>query len=290
MVLSATSEIRIFTSARPADVGAHRCRRRVRLRRRVAGNARPVPACRRRWHDALGADEWDDAGAPAGGSGTALLIGDFDGLRFTPRGGPRWVDHGASFYAAQSWNDLDDGRRVWIAWMGNWAEHAPPAAGWRMAGPDVRPPRSDAACRRFKVRARAAPGARTRQAGSATLPTSRPSPMTPPNVARPGTPLVAAAGLDASVRVVASRCGADAFITVDRANCELLVEIPQAVAGFGPAEGLVRRVRVPPIDIALCVVLDAASIEVFAGPVTITDALGVDPASGPSPSNPTVFR
>ena len=38
------------------------------------------------------------------------------------------------FYAAQSWNDLDDGRRVWIAWMGNWAEHAPPPppdSAWR---------------------------------------------------------------------------------------------------------------------------------------------------------------
>ena len=72
-------------------------------------------------------------GAPAGGSGMAAQVGTFDGERFTPRDELRWVDHGPSFYAAQSWNDVADGRRIWIAWMGNWADPAAPDADadWR---------------------------------------------------------------------------------------------------------------------------------------------------------------
>lgn len=68
---------------------------------------------------------------PAGGSGTAAVIGDFDGTRFTPTESPHWVDHGGHFYAAQSWNDVA-GRRVWIGWMGNWADlpSAPPGRSW----------------------------------------------------------------------------------------------------------------------------------------------------------------
>ncbi|MGI9030792.1 MAG: glycoside hydrolase family 32 protein [Ilumatobacteraceae bacterium] len=62
-------------------------------------------------------------GAPAGGSGTAYIVGAFDGARFTAATAPRWVDHGRHFYAAQTWNDLDE-RLVWIAWMGNWSDGA----------------------------------------------------------------------------------------------------------------------------------------------------------------------
>ena len=34
----------------------------------------------------------------------------------------RWIDYGHDFYAVRSWRDMptSDGRRVWIAWMGNW--------------------------------------------------------------------------------------------------------------------------------------------------------------------------
>jgi sucrose-6-phosphate hydrolase SacC (GH32 family) len=82
---------------------------------------------------------------------------------------------------------------------------------------------------------------------------------------------------DRDARVVASRSGADAVIAIDRANGVLTVEIPHAVAGYGPATGLVRRAALPPIDIDLVVVVDAASIEVFAGPATVTDGLALDP-------------
>lgn len=73
------------------------------------------------------------AGAPAGGTGTCYLTGEFDGTTFVPDGeGVRWADHGPDFYAAQSWNGLPSGERVWTAWMSNWlyADRVP-SDGWR---------------------------------------------------------------------------------------------------------------------------------------------------------------
>jgi fructan beta-fructosidase len=80
----------------------------------------------RRWVLSVGALEH----APAGGSGTRYWTGDFDGATFLTDGPARWVDRGADFYAAQSWSDVVDGRRIWIAWMSNWmyAAHVPAAA------------------------------------------------------------------------------------------------------------------------------------------------------------------
>lgn len=64
--------------------------------------------------------------AVGGGSGGQYFIGDFDGKRFTldPSWGkqPVWMDYGADFYAAVSWNDIPrgDGRRIWIGWANDW--------------------------------------------------------------------------------------------------------------------------------------------------------------------------
>lgn len=66
-------------------------------------------------------------GAPAGGSGMQYFVGDFDGTAFTADpahgnalGGASWIDHGADYYAAVSFNDEPHGRRLLIAWMSNW--------------------------------------------------------------------------------------------------------------------------------------------------------------------------
>jgi sucrose-6-phosphate hydrolase SacC (GH32 family) len=76
-------------------------------------------------------------GGPAGGTGTQYFLGDFDGATFTPDDPPervRWVDHGADFYAPQSWWDAPDGRRIWLAWMSNWDYgRTTPASTWRGA-------------------------------------------------------------------------------------------------------------------------------------------------------------
>ncbi len=67
--------------------------------------------------------------------GAQVIFGDFDGRHFVPRepGAPSWqIDHGVDFYAAQSWSNAPDDRRVWVAWLSNW-EYAnqTPATLWR---------------------------------------------------------------------------------------------------------------------------------------------------------------
>lgn len=71
-------------------------------------------------------------GAPAGGSGTAYVVGQFDGRTFAPTQPASWADWGPDFYAPQSWFGDPLGRTVWIGWVYNWV-HPPPATGsqWR---------------------------------------------------------------------------------------------------------------------------------------------------------------
>lgn len=55
------------------------------------------------------------------GSAVQYFIGDFDGSVFTPCDNKeRWLDYGRDFYAAASWNNAPDGRRVAVAWANNW--------------------------------------------------------------------------------------------------------------------------------------------------------------------------
>jgi sucrose-6-phosphate hydrolase SacC (GH32 family) len=77
------------------------------------------------------------SGAPAGGSGIQYFVGSFDGQKFTsenPKQTILWADFGADFYAAQSWNDVPGGRRIWAAWMNNWTyAQKIPTSTWRGA-------------------------------------------------------------------------------------------------------------------------------------------------------------
>lgn len=73
------------------------------------------------------------------GSGTQYFVGHFDGVRFRNENDPSevlWVDHGADFYAAHSFNHIpeEDDRLVWLAWMSNWKyAAATPTCPWRGA-------------------------------------------------------------------------------------------------------------------------------------------------------------
>ena len=90
-------------------------------------------------------------GAIAGGSGTQYFLGRFDGRRFVsdaahvparpdgrsgraPRAPIGWLDFGADHYAAVSYNGAPGGRALMIGWMSNWryAGETPPAP-WRGA-------------------------------------------------------------------------------------------------------------------------------------------------------------
>ncbi len=84
----------------------------------------------RRW--VLEVDLGDDGGPR--GSSAQYFVGQFDGTTFTAEDpdSVRWVDHGADYYAAVSWNDVPDGRRIWLGWMSNWRYAGDlPTSPWR---------------------------------------------------------------------------------------------------------------------------------------------------------------
>ena len=81
-------------------------------------------------------------GGPNGGSAGQYFVGHFDGVFFmseaTLPDGPEmlssydWLDWGRDYYAAVSFNDAPDGRRIMIGWMSNWDYAADtPTAPWR---------------------------------------------------------------------------------------------------------------------------------------------------------------
>jgi fructan beta-fructosidase len=84
-------------------------------------------------------------GGPNNGSAGQYFIGDFDGTTFTSAstvteglqapdrlGDYQWLDWGRDYYAAVSFSDAPDNRRLMIAWMNNW-EYANqiPTTPWR---------------------------------------------------------------------------------------------------------------------------------------------------------------
>ena len=57
------------------------------------------------------------------GTGAQYFIGEFNGTQFINDASNEQllrVDHGNDFYAAQSWSDMPDPRRIWIAWLNHW--------------------------------------------------------------------------------------------------------------------------------------------------------------------------
>lgn len=130
----------------------------------------------RRW--VLGVNLGDNG--VAGGSGGQYFVGDFDGRRFTPVPGwpdeAQWMDYGADFYAAVSWNDLPprDGRRIWIGWASDWryAEAIPtwPSRGLMTAPREVTLKQTPAGYRLAQAPVRELAGLRgERRTFSATL-------------------------------------------------------------------------------------------------------------------------
>ena len=84
-------------------------------------------------------------GGPNNGSAGQYFVGDFDGTTFTSAttvtegpqdqdrlGDYQWLDWGRDYYAAVSFSDAPDNRRLMIAWMNNW-EYANqiPTSPWR---------------------------------------------------------------------------------------------------------------------------------------------------------------
>lgn len=75
--------------------------------------------------------------SPVGGSATRYFIGNFDGKNFEdlyPDEEALWVDSGRDFYAMQTWSNVENDRRLAIAWMSNWQyTNEVPTTDWRGA-------------------------------------------------------------------------------------------------------------------------------------------------------------
>ncbi|HJR80002.1 MAG TPA: glycoside hydrolase family 32 protein [Anaerolineales bacterium] len=67
--------------------------------------------------------------------GAQYFIGEFDGTRFINEAEADQilrVDYGSDFYAAQSWSDEPNNRRIWIGWLNNWHyANDTPTSPWR---------------------------------------------------------------------------------------------------------------------------------------------------------------
>ena len=79
---------------------------------------------------------------PDDGSSMQYFVGDFDGTNFTNDNTEDLVltlDHGRDFYAAVTWNNVPDNRRLMIGWVSNWLYGQDfPTQPWRSAQSLVR--------------------------------------------------------------------------------------------------------------------------------------------------------
>lgn len=72
--------------------------------------------------------------APNGGSGTRYFVGDFDGKIFTPKQKAVWMDYGMDFYAAVTFSNVPDEKKILLGWMSNWKYAIKvPTEKWRSA-------------------------------------------------------------------------------------------------------------------------------------------------------------
>lgn len=224
-------------------------------------------------------------GAPAGGSGMQYVVGDFDGHAFTPTQAARWVDHGADFYAAVSYADQPGDEPLVQAWMSNWRyAQQVPATDHRG---------SMTLARTLRLRRHGgelvlvqSPVVRAGEEAYAVAEVAVEGEVTLPVEARtfrlvaeldPGT----AARVGLHVRVGA---GERTTVVVDvAARTVSLDRTRSGEVGFHPDFAAEHTAPLPTDGgpVRLEVVVDVASVEVFAGggEVVLTDLVFPDPAS-----------
>ena len=221
----------------------------------------------------------------AAGSGAQYFTGQFDGTRFVPDADPadparaplvHAVDYGMDFYASASWGNLPDPRRhVWLAWLDNWgyAMKAPTTA-WRGA---MSLPRELSLRQRggtwqlVQQPVRELHSLRTghRHIGAHELGTT---PLELPRAAQPGAAVELIADLEeGSASEIGLRVhvghGQQTTIGYNTATGTLFVD--RSASGVLP-ERLFAERRAAPLALTdghlrLRVIVDAASVEVFAG-------------------------
>jgi fructan beta-fructosidase len=203
-----------------------------------------------------------------------------------------WLDHGADFYAANTWNDAPDGRRVMIAWMNNWNYgQAIPTSPWRSA--DSFPRQLSLRTVNGKVQLIQQPVRElTTLRGTGTKVPSTRVTNTTTTLAVHGSTQELQADLIAGT---ADRFGLDVRagggqrtrIGYDTATGEVYIDrTASGATDFDPAFSGVQRA---PLDLhggglSLHVLVDAASVEVYAQntrgeQVVLTDQVFPDPSS-----------
>lgn len=71
---------------------------------------------------------------PNGGSATRYIVGHFDGRTFRAETEPQWIDTGMDYYAAVTYYNVPDGKRILLGWMSNWLYATKtPTQVWRSA-------------------------------------------------------------------------------------------------------------------------------------------------------------
>lgn len=71
---------------------------------------------------------------PNGGSGTRYFVGDFNGKTFTASQKSVWMDYGTDFYAAVTFSNVPENKRILLGWMSNWQYATKvPTEAWRSA-------------------------------------------------------------------------------------------------------------------------------------------------------------
>ena len=238
-------------------------------------------------------------GGPAGGSGAQYFVGQFDGKRFrtdaaTAAEAVRWLDHGPDFYAAVTWNGVPDGRRVLIGWMNNWQyANKVPTTRWRSAQSlprELALGRIDGQVRLVQRPVRGLE--RLRRDLLVAIATLR---LAPGEVALTQTPSVSRAPFDidllldpgsaaqAGVKLHVGAGGEQTVVGYDRERGEVFIDRRRAGdATFDPAFAARHAVAVPLRvgAVRLRILVDTASVTVFAGAYEATLTSQVFPAAG----------
>lgn len=251
---------------------------------------------RRTW--VLGASA--DASREGGTTGFAYWTGAWDGERFTADADePQWLDGGADFYAAVTWDDPRDGdegrleRRFALGWINNWA-YARDLPGGSWQGGSLSTTREIVLREidgRLRLLSQPVAALDARQGESVTAPdlTVAPGEI----VDLPAQPRTGAYRLRAQVDApdggeLRLRFGsADAEVTVgydSEAGVIFLDRRQDAVADAMPET--YREIRTAPVDadgsLVLDILVDASSVEVFTGDgrASLTSAAYADARAG----------
>lgn len=213
-------------------------------------------------------------GGIAGGSGTQYFVGDFDGVTFTAdrvadttdEKEYDWLDYGRDYYAAVSFNNAPDGRRLMIGWASNWDyANETPTYPWRSAMSLVR-----------EVTLVRAADDRLRLVQQPVLPTDA-----------AGVTLyeldVPCAPGDRNAIVLSSEAGDRLVITVDGDDRSVTCDRTQSGANdFHPDFASVDWAPIPVgIDavLDLTIIVDAMIVEIYAGGGLVTLTEQVFPAT-----------